>query len=54
MSHDFGDHPTGHLFNSVPRLHVRGGAVEAVYFSLKGPEESRYWTRFMAGVYVCV
>jgi len=35
LSHDFGDHPTGHLFNSVPQLHARGGAVEAVYFSLK-------------------
>jgi hypothetical protein len=35
LSHDFGDHPTGHLFNSVPKVHAHGGAVEAVYFSLK-------------------
>ena len=26
-------------------LHVRGGGVEAVYFTLKGPEPSRYWRR---------
>ena len=45
LSHDLGDHPTGHLFNSVPALHVRGGGVEAVYFTLKGPEPSRYWRR---------
>ena len=45
LSHDLGDHPTGHLFNSVPSLHVRGGGVEAVYFTLKGPEPSRYWRR---------
>ena len=47
LSHDFGDHPTGHLFNSVPSLHVRGGGVEAVYFTLKGHEESRYWRRLV-------
>jgi len=41
LSHDFGDHPTGHLFNSVPWLHLQGGRVEAVYFTLKGHEDSR-------------
>ena len=43
ISHDFGDHPTGHLFNSVPGLHTQ---AEAFYFSLSGAEGSRYATTF--------
>ncbi|KAJ1484042.1 glycosyl transferase family 41-domain-containing protein [Baffinella frigidus] len=45
LSHDFGDHPTGHLFNSVPSLHSK---ADAFYFTLFGAEGSRYWKRLVA------
>jgi hypothetical protein len=32
VSHDFGDHPTGHLFSSVPHFHAKSGRVRASYF----------------------
>uniref|UniRef100_A0A7S4PES0 protein O-GlcNAc transferase n=1 Tax=Guillardia theta TaxID=55529 RepID=A0A7S4PES0_GUITH len=45
LSHDFGDHPTGHLFNGVPFLHQQSKRVRAFYFSLSGSDGSRYWKR---------
>jgi len=54
LSHDLGDHPTGHLLAAVPGLHAAGGQVDPFLFSLGPshdlPASTPYLARLAASV----